>query len=244
MREHREAREDVEVFVVVGRADEEEVPRRGAVGRAEEDRPRAASVRDEALLEEVGVVVARVQERRTRADGGRGGLLAGDELPEEALGVVDEARALGERRHVADEPALRLGGDREVDRLRLDEPRHAPGVAPRAAALVDHQAVLLVQFLARGRQQVALRPLVEGRVLEVPFAAADLRVDLAALRDVLEVVRRDVHVRGRGGEGQELVAHRAPPRTGRRQTRTSSVSASTSTLAADETDRSRSCRNR
>ena len=47
MREHREPREDVQVGGVVGGADEEEVPRAVAVGRAEEDGALGAAVGDE-----------------------------------------------------------------------------------------------------------------------------------------------------------------------------------------------------
>ena len=68
----RKAREDVEVLFVVSGADEEEVARRAAVGRTEEDRTLAAPVCDEALLEDVRVVVPRMQERDARANGGGG----------------------------------------------------------------------------------------------------------------------------------------------------------------------------
>ena len=47
VREHREPREDVQVGGVVGGADEEEVPRAVAVGRAEEDGTLGAAVGNE-----------------------------------------------------------------------------------------------------------------------------------------------------------------------------------------------------
>ena len=63
VREQAEAREDVEVELVVRAADQEEEVRAGSVLRAEEDGAHGAAEREERLLEEVGVVVARMQQR-------------------------------------------------------------------------------------------------------------------------------------------------------------------------------------
>ena len=60
VREDREAGENMKMLLVVRRANEEEVPRRLAVRRTEEDRADAPSVRDEAFLEEIGVVKTRM----------------------------------------------------------------------------------------------------------------------------------------------------------------------------------------
>ena len=69
-----------------------------------------------------------------------------------------------------------------------------------AAVLVHHHAVALGERALPGGEQVALRPLVEGAVLEVPFAAAFDRLKFAALGAVLEFVRRHVDVLGGLGE--------------------------------------------
>ena len=68
VREDREPRKDVQMLLVIRRADEEEVPRRLAVRRTEKDRTKAAAVRDEAFLEEIGVVKTRMQQRHALAD--------------------------------------------------------------------------------------------------------------------------------------------------------------------------------
>ena len=101
VREHGETRENMQVILVIGRADEEEVPRRLAVRRAEEDRTDAPSVGDEALLEEIGVVEARMQERHALADCRRCRVFAVLQFLEEALLVVDLPAANGKVRLAA-----------------------------------------------------------------------------------------------------------------------------------------------
>ena len=139
---------------------------------------------------------ARVEERHALADRGRCGLFARDKLLEERVGVVHLSAAVGEVGHVAENPGLRLGGDGEVDGRGAEEPGDAPVGDVGAAVLVHHHPVALGERALPGGEQAALRPLVEGAVLEVPFAAAFDRLKLAALGAVLEFVRRHVHMLG------------------------------------------------
>ena len=91
VRKEAEAREDVQVQRVVGAADEEKEVRALAALRTEEDGAHGASEGEEGFLEEIGVVVAGMEERDAAACRRGGDFLAGGELGEERLGVVEGA---------------------------------------------------------------------------------------------------------------------------------------------------------
>ena len=108
MGHYRETGEDMEMHLVIRRADEEEVTRRLVVRSPEENAAHGPSVGDERLLEEIGIVKTRMHERGAFADRRRSDLLALLELGEESVDIIDIPGLRGEVAHVADRSRLRL----------------------------------------------------------------------------------------------------------------------------------------
>ena len=150
-----------------------------------------------------------MQERRALAHGSGRNLFAGDEFPEKRVGVVHKPRGVRKVGHVADYPALRLAAHAKAHALRGEESPRAPILVVRAAVLLENHAVLPNLLLVAGSEQVALRPLVEGAVLEPYLVATAHGLHLAALRDVAKLARIHVDVLGGLREVHHLTAHRA-----------------------------------
>ena len=213
MREGRgqqaETRQDMQVEGVVGAADEEEEVGAGAVLRAEEHRAHGAPEGKERLLEEVGVVVARVEERGTAA-GCRGRhLLARLKLGEQRLGVVEETGGVGEVRHVAQHAGARLGGHGGRDHRRGEEVRDVEVLSVRLAPFGHGELVLPGELLVGDRHEAALGPFVEETVFKEEVVPASDAGDLLALREVPKVVHLHVQMRGGALQIHQLIAHGA-----------------------------------
>ena len=147
---------------------------------------------------------------RAVSDGRGRRLLAVDKLLEKPFGIVDLAAFFGKVGHVPENAALRLRLQREIYGLRTEEIGHAPVRAVCAAVLVHHHAVLFPQVPVAGRQQLALRPLVQRTMLEEPVVPALRRLDLPALRKVPKLVLLEVNVLRRMLQIEDLATHKRP----------------------------------
>ena len=92
MRQKAEPGENVKMKLMISAADEKEDVRAFAILRTEEDRPDGTSDGQKRILEEIRVVIAWMQKRRTAACGGRCRLLAALKLGKERARIIDKAR--------------------------------------------------------------------------------------------------------------------------------------------------------
>ena len=152
-------------------------------------------------------MVARVEERDAAACGGGGDLFAGGELGEERFGVVEEAGGVGEVRHVAQDSGTRLGGELGGDGLGAEDVGDVEVMAVGVATLGHGELMLLGELLLGHLEHMALRPFVERAVLEKEGLPALDAGNFLALREVAELVRRHVQVRGGALQIHQLVAH-------------------------------------
>ena len=158
-------RERLEVVaVVLADQDEEEVGGL-AVRRAEVAGVGGAGKQEKGFGGQIGVVVARVDDGHAVAQPRRAEFLAGLEALQEVVRVVEEARVVGDLRHVRQNGRLRLRGKVDDDSLGGDHVAHREGLGTPLRGPLGF-GVVVGEALVRHPENAARGPGVDFAAVE------------------------------------------------------------------------------